>query len=61
MDKKNIIYQKDDVTIYWNEKRNCLWYKSQEHSSPICMYIHGCFDLESDEYEAIMNFIKERL
>lgn len=56
-----IIYQKDGVTIYWDKEKKNLFYKSPDYSERICMYVIGNFDLENDEYKAIMDFIGERV
>lgn len=61
MDNKAIIYQKNDVTIYWDRNKKELYYEGSEYSAAICMYVIGNFDLKPDEYKAIMDFIGERV
>ena len=56
-----VIYQKDGVTIYWDKKKKNLFYKGPDDSERICMYVIGNFDLKYDEYEAILDFIGERV
>lgn len=56
-----LVYENDDVKIIWDKEERNFYYESPDYSARICMYVIGNFDLEVDEYEAIQNFIGERV